>query len=151
MAIKIEQSVVIDQPVEIVFALMAEPESWGWLHPVPRANGQISLDQIDVGTAFRPTLNIQGQDVNLLCEVTDYKSNELLSLACVRENVWLMVDVVFEPVGGGTRLTFKGEGNMRGFFNTLIEPLVGQEINTQVKASLEKLKDVLESSPPRGA
>jgi hypothetical protein len=56
-----------------------------------------------------------------------------------------MVDLILEPVDGGTRLTCTGDGNMRGFINNLIEPLVSQEINEQVKASLESLKELLDS------
>jgi hypothetical protein len=146
VAIKIEQSVMLDHPTVKVFALVSDPENWGWLRPGPQEKGQVSLEQVGVGAEFQPTLDVQGQVVELLCEVTDYAPDELLSFACVRENTWIMVDLVIEPVNEGTKLTCKMEGNIRGFVNNLLEPFISQEINEQVKASLESLKGLLDSS-----
>ena len=153
VAIKIEQSVMLDHPTVKVFALVSDPENWGWLRPGPQEGpqekGQVSLEQVGVGAEFQPTLDVQGQVVEFLCEVTDYAPDELLSFACVRENTWIMVDLVFEPVNEGTKLTCKREGNIRGFVNNLLEPFISQEINEQVKASLESLKGLLDSRTPR--
>lgn len=151
MAIEVEQSVVIHRPREELFALVAKLDNWGWLRLEPREDGETSLAGADVGTAFRSALEVKGQRVELLCEVTDYEPDERLAFACVREDAWFMVDLVFEPADGGTRLICKGEGNMRGFFNNLIEPLVAQEMNERVKAGLESMRGMLDPETSREA
>jgi uncharacterized protein YndB with AHSA1/START domain len=148
VTIKVEETVVIQRPREEVFASVANSENWGWLRPVPQERAQASLERVDVGTVFRPALNLNGQSVEMLCEVTDYEPDERLAIACAREDMSFMMDLILEPVDGGTRLTCTGEGNMRGFINNLIEPLVSQGINEQVKASLESLRELLNSGGP---
>ena len=148
MTIKVEETVVIQRPREEVFASVANSENWGWLRPAPQEKAQASLERVNVGTVFRPALNLSTQRVELLCEVTDYEPDERLAVACARENTSFMVNLILEPVDGGTRLTCTGEVKMRGFINNLIEPLVSQEINEQVKASLESLRELLDSGGP---
>jgi hypothetical protein len=49
-----------------------------------------------------------------------------------------------EPGGGGTRLTFRGEGEPGGFFK-LAEPIVGRKAERQFRSDFETLKDLLEA------
>jgi len=136
--------VVIHRPLEEVFAFLADFENWSQWQPDFWESEQTSRGPVDVGTTFHQSLDIQGRRIELLCEVIEYEPNEKLSFAYERENMSFVLDFIFEPVNGGTRLTGRGEGHMSGF-SSLFEPLVEREINNQVKANLENLKGLLES------
>ncbi len=138
---------MVQRPLEEVFAFVANLENWAEWQPAFRKS-EPSRSPMQVGTRFRQALDVQGQRIEFLCEVTEYEPNEKLSFAYVSEGTSFTFDFVFEPIeDGSTRLTGKGEGHMSGFLG-LFEPLVGHEVNKQVKANLEGLKVLLESRTP---
>jgi hypothetical protein len=100
---------------------------------------------MEVGSTVRQTLEISGQQIELLCKVTGYESNERISLEYSCNGLSLGVDLIFESLDGSIRLTAAGEGQMGGF-SALFEPLVEREINAQLKANLEVLKSFLEEA-----
>jgi uncharacterized protein YndB with AHSA1/START domain len=136
--------VVIRRPLEEVFGFLSDPENWTLWQPDLRESAQFSGGSIEAGATFRQALDLQGRQVELLCELTEHEPNERLSFACDREDVTLAFALVFEPVEYGTMLTGRGEGELNGFYG-LFEPLVDREANEQVKANLHNLKDYLES------
>ena len=99
-----------------------------------------------VGDTFRQTLEIPGQRIELLCEVVELEKDERLMFEYFWDQLFLCISLVFEPFDGDTRLTARGEGRMGGFL-ALFEPLVESEVNTQLNAKLEDLKNLLESRP----
>ena len=108
---------------------------------------QTSRGPVDVGTSFRQTLDLGGQRILLLCEVTGYEEGERLSFDYTRDGLSFWLGFYLEPVEGGTRVTGRGEGRMTGF-SSLFEPVVEREIGGQIKHSLDDLKVLLESSTP---
>ena len=145
--IKVEQSVVIERPLEEVFGFLADLRNWSLWQPDLRVSEQISGGSMEAGATFQQALDIKGRRVELLCEMTGNEPNEKLSFACDREDMALAFDFVFDPVENGTRLTGRGEGRLNGFYS-LFEPLVDREANQQVKTNLHNLKDYLESRSP---
>jgi hypothetical protein len=88
--IKIEQSVVIQRPLEEVFGFLFDPENWTLSQPDLReSEQQFSGGSIEPGPTFRQALDVKGRRVELLCEVTGHEPNESLSFACEREDVAL--------------------------------------------------------------
>ena len=141
---------MIHRPVEEVFAFLGDIENWARLHPALRESDQTPRGPVEVGSAFRQTLEIPGQRIELLCEVTEYEPNERLSFEYAWDQLSLGVSFVFEPLDGSTRLTARGEGRMGGL-SALLEPLVNGEINAQLKTNLDNLKRHLESRAASGA
>lgn len=84
--------------------------------------------------------------MDLLCEVTGYEENRRLSLSYAHEGASFLIDFVFEPQNGGTRLVAVGGGRVTGLYK-LFEPVVEGEINARVGSSLTNLKDLLEGTP----
>ncbi len=140
---------VIDRPPGEVFASLSDLENWSRWWPDLLESEQTSRGPMEVGTLFRQTLQVGGQRVELLCEVTGYEEDEELSFDYARDGLSFWLGFYLEPVGSGTRVTGKGEGRMTGF-SSLFEPLVGREIDEQIKRSLDDLKILLEPSTPNG-
>jgi hypothetical protein len=136
--------VVIQRPLEEVFAFLADLENWSVWRPDLRESEQTSRGPLDVGTTFRQALDVGGQRMELFCEVTEYEKNRQLSLDYARDGLWFGLTFYFEPAEGGTRITGKGAGRMSGL-SSLFEPLVDREVNQQIKTSLDDLKSLLES------
>ena len=114
--LKIEQSVVIGRPVEEVFAFMADFENWARLQPSLRVNEQASGSPMEVGDTFRQAIEIPGQRKELVGEVVEYEKDEMLSFEYAWDQLSLGISLIFEPLGGSTRLTATGQGRMGGLF-----------------------------------
>ena len=97
-----------------------------------------------MGSTFRQAFHTSGGKVDLLCEVTGYEENRRLSLSYAHEGASFLIDFLFEPQDGGTRLVASGDGQVTGFYK-LFEPLVQEEINAKVGSSLTNLKELLEA------
>jgi uncharacterized protein YndB with AHSA1/START domain len=146
--IEVEQSVVIDRPLEEVFAFLTDLENWSLWQPDLRESEQTSRGPMDVGTTFRQALDVGGRRIELFCEVTGHEKDEKLSFDYARNGLSFALSFYFEPVEeGGSRITGKGEGRMSGF-SSLFEPIVDREVNEQIKTSLDDLKVLLESRTP---
>ncbi len=138
---------MIDRPPGEVFTFLADLENWSRWQPDLLESKQTSRGPMEVGTTFWQTLDVGGQRVELLCEVTGYEAREELSFFYARDGLSFWLGFHLEPVERGTRVTGKGEGRMTGF-SSLFEPVVDRGINEQVKRSLDDLKVLLESPTP---
>lgn len=140
----------INRPVEEVFAFVSDSENWPYLRPASPAGEQTPRRPMRVGDRFVQDLQIPGQRIELPCEVTGYEPNERLSLGYSWNSLTLELDFIVEPTVRGTRLTGRGEGRASGFF-ALMEPLIGLEVNREVRTGLENFKSLLEPKNPGGA
>ena len=149
MAIREELSVVIDRPIEEVFAFATEPENEPLWQSTSLETEQTSGGPVGVGTTFRNTSKFLGRRIDSTYEVTE---NEPPRRQCVRATSGPIPGsgcYLFEPAEGGTRFTQRFEAEIGGFFR-LAEPLVARAIRRQMEADMETLKDLLESSETEG-
>jgi uncharacterized membrane protein len=150
VAIREEHSVVINRPVEEVFAFATDPNNDPLWQSTSLETEQMSEGAVDVGTTFRNTSKFLGRRIESSFEVTE---NEPPHKQCVR--------VISGPIpgsgcylfesadGGSTRFTQTFEAEVGGFFR-LAEPLVGRALRRQMQADMETLKDLLESGETEG-
>ena len=144
MAIREELSVVIDRPIEEVFAFATEPENEPLWQSTSLETEQTSGGPVGVGTTFRNTSKFLGRRIDSTYEVT---GNEPPRRRCVRVTSGPIPGsgcYLFEPAEGGTRFTQRFEAEIGGFFR-LAEPLVGRAIRRQMEADMATLKDLLEA------
>jgi len=150
MAIQQEHSMVIDRPIEEVFAFVTDPNNDPLWQSTSLETEQTSEGAVDVGGTFRNTSKLLGRRIESTYEVTE---NEPPRRQCVRitsgpipgEGCYL-----FEHVdGGSTRFTQTFEAEVGGFFR-LAEPLVGRVIRRQMEADMGTVKDLLESRQEEG-
>ena len=142
--IKVEYSVVINQPVEEVFSFMSNVENnplWvsGVLETKLTSPGPMAVGS--TGTDVRQFL---GRRMESTWEVTEHEANKKSAFKVASgpmpfEGVW-----TFEPVEGGTKVTFVAQGEPGGFFK-LAEPLVGRIAKRQIENDHDNLKDLLEA------
>ncbi len=150
MAIRKELSVVIDRPIEEVFAFATEPENEPLWQSTSLETEQTSGGPVGVGTTFRNTSKFLGRRIDSTYEVTE---NEPPRRQCVRVTSGPIPGsgcYLFEPAEGGTRFTQRFEAEIGGFFR-LAEPLVGRAIRRQMDVDMATLKDLLEAGGTEGA
>ena len=150
MAIREELSVVIDRPIEEVFAFATEPENEPLWQSTSLETEQTSGGPVGVGTTFRNTSKFLGRRIDSTYEVTE---NEPPRRQCVRVTSGPIPGsgcYLFEPAEGGTRFTQRFEAEIGGFFK-LAEPLVGRAVRRQMDVDMATLKDLLEAGGTEGA
>ena len=142
--IKAENVVIINKPVEEVFAFTNEPENTAKWQPdvvsVEYPNGKPKE-----GDQFKEVRKFMGKDMETTLEITALKPNVQYSAKTLTGPVPYEVSVNFESVEGGTKMTTVIEGEAGGFFK-LAEGMVAKQLNKSLKEDSERLKSVLEAS-----
>ncbi len=141
--LKIESSIVINRPVDEVFAVLSNIENnpkWssGFLEAKKTSQGPIG-----VGTTWRAVQKALGQRIETEAEVTEYEPNR----KCTQRGKSpfpVKVQMTFESVEGGTRVNLRLEGEPGGFFK-LAQPLVANMAKRNIEGDLANLKDLMEA------
>jgi len=139
-----EVSIVINRPLEEVFAFLSDLEN-----NLKWRSGQIeakktSVGPIRVGTTYRMVNNVLGRRIEGEGEVTEYEPNRKFTSIGRSGYLPLEAQRVFEPVEGGTRVTFVLKAEPGGFFK-LAEPLVATLAKRRVEMDAANLKDMMEA------
>ena len=142
--IKIETSVLINRPVNEVFAYVANLENGQeWQTDVQELR-QTSEGPMGVGTVWHEVRQLLGRLVEQSNKMTQYEPNKKFAY---RQSGTVPVEamITFESVAEGeTKVTMTGEAEPGGFFK-LAEPLVAQMAKRQTEANAANLKDILEA------
>jgi uncharacterized protein YndB with AHSA1/START domain len=139
--IRIEFSVDVDRPPSDVFAYITDADRLPeWQSGAVEAHWQGEKVK---GARIREVRKFLGRRMESELEVTDYEPDRRFGLKIVSGPVPFSVTQVLEPRNGGTKLTFKGEGEPGGFFK-LAEPVVARVAERQFRSDFETMKDILE-------
>ena len=138
-----EASVVINRPPQEIFAYMTDVRSWPeWNMGILEAE-QTSEGPMGVGTTLRGVSQFLGLRGEWTSEVTEYEPNRKWGQKIAQGPMSVEQSCTMEPVEGGTRLTWGGEGEYGGFFR-LAEPILVRMFQRQLETILANLKDILE-------
>jgi uncharacterized protein YndB with AHSA1/START domain len=140
----LELSIVINRPVDEVFAFVSNPENYPkWVASSSELK-ITSAEPIGVGTTYRSVITVMGRRIESEIERTEYEPNR--SFAETTRSGPVPVDnrVTFEPVAGGTRITLTSVAEPGGFFK-IAEPLLVRVVKRQFEADYANLKDLMES------
>ena len=141
---RIQHSIVINRPVEDVWAFMAVPENdLQWISGLVE-NTQTSEGPMGVGATFKGTRRFLGRSIESGVEITEWEPNKRGSIKSTSGPMSFNGTRTFESVEGGTRVSEDFEAEIGGFFR-LAEPLVLRAAKRQIAADYETLKDILES------
>jgi uncharacterized membrane protein len=141
---RVEASVVINRPLEEVFAFASNPENdMQWESDVSDVE-QTSEGPMGVGATYRGVIHFLGQRLEWASEVTHFEPNERVHFKLAAGPLDLEESCTFEPVEGGTRVTVVYGGDPGGFFK-LAEAVVVRMFQKQIEGNLANLKDVLEA------
>ena len=141
---KLEQSVVINRPIEEVFAFVSDFEkSPQWMAELVEAK-QTSAGSLGVGTTLSGVAQPLGRRAESTQEVTEYKPNRRFAIKSTSGPVASEDAYTFESVAGGTKVTRVVEAELGGFFK-LAEPLIVRMMGRQFETNFAHLKDLLEA------
>ena len=142
--IALEHSVVIDRPLDEVFAFVTEVENaplWqAWAVEAKLASNSPQA----AGSQYTYVTSFLGRRFESAGEITTYEPNRKYGWRVKSGPVPAEAICTFEAVAGGTKLTMNGNAEAAGFFK-LAEPIVGCMAKRQIAADLDNLKDLLEA------
>jgi uncharacterized protein YndB with AHSA1/START domain len=146
MDVKQEHSVVIDRPVEEVFAFVTDPNNDPLWHASTLEAEQTSEGAVEVGTTYGVVLKFLGRRIETTYEITEYEPPRRHCVRITSGPIPAVGCHLLDPTdGGSTRFTQTLDRGELGFFFRLAEPLVRRAINRQSEADMATLKDLLES------
>ena len=143
--IAIRDEIAINRTPGDVFEYVADiPNFTAWQEATEEAV-LTSEGPLGVGSTFQVKTKILPiWSATISGRVTEYETpNKMVIETGERSPFSATGSYSFEPIEGGTRVTFDGTVRMRGLLK-LIEPLVGTSFRKQSAAELRKLKEVLE-------
>lgn len=144
---KTEESVVIDRPIKEVWDFLDDPNNQTmWQSNVEKFE-QVDDGPRQVGTKFRGVTRVAGQSVEWTAQTTEYDPPRANAFQSIEAPMSFRGATTLEPVGDdATRVTYRLEAdNFGGFFGKLADPIVNRMYSRDVKASLDNLKEILES------
>ena len=145
MAATIKASIIINKPVDEVFAYVTDVKTWPrWEAGLLKAE-QTSDGPLNVGTTFRGMNQVLGQRMEWTSEVTNYIPSKSWGQKIVSKNWATEESLTFEPFQGKTtKFTLFSELEMGGLLG-LFAPFVARRMQKQIEKNLVRLKDILES------
>lgn len=146
MAATIKASIIINKPVDEVFAYVTDVKTWPrWESGLLKAE-QTSDGPLNVGTTFRGTNQVLGQRMEWISEVTNYTRCKSWGQKVVSKGWSTEERLAFEPFqGSSTKFSLVSELEMGGLLR-LFAPFVARKMQKQIEKNLVKLKDILEAS-----
>ena len=143
--IKIENSTIINRPVDEVFEFLANSENNPQWQSGTQEVKKTSEGPIGVGTTYLSVSKLLGRRLESIVEYTAYEPNKRVAGKATSGPIPFQFETTFEPAAeGGTKVTSGGEGDAGGFFK-LAEPLVARMLKRQFETDSANLKDLLEA------
>ena len=140
---KVEKSIVVNQPIEKVFAYITNPRNNPKWQP-DILDSQVSPDEpTHVGTRVTDVRTLLGRRLELTTEVVEFEPNRLLHVKSTSGPIPFRGYITFEPVNGGTKVNILAEAEPTGFFK-LAERMFSSTWRKGLEDSLNKLKEQLE-------
>jgi uncharacterized protein YndB with AHSA1/START domain len=141
---KYEQSVVINRPVEEVFAFATNPEKEPLWNASMEESEITSEGPIGVGSTVRSVSRVMGRPAESTWEVTEYEVNVKKAVKSTSGPIPFESAAVFESVEDATKLTFTFQAEVGGIFK-LFSPLIVRMGKKGTEKSLANLKQLLEA------
>ena len=141
-----DQSVVIDRPLEEVFAFLADPENDAHWTPMVKETRKTSEGPWGVGSTYEQSGRFLGRNYEMPWEVTEYEPNRKISQRLITPGPLQMSgSSSVEAVSGGTRVTLTGEVQTSGFFWLLPDRIMAFPAQRRLRVTLVNLKEFLET------
>ena len=138
-----EKSVVIDRPVEEVFAFMTNPDNDVLWREGVVLSEFTSDGPMGVGSTMRQVSKFMGREMDTTLEVTVYDPPYQVCVESVSGSMSFEACWNYEDHDGGTFMTFSGEADVGGFFK-VAEGMVARQAKKQMDTDHANLKAVLE-------
>jgi uncharacterized membrane protein len=143
--VRVEDSIIINRPIEVVFAYATDVKRFPEWAATVREAEQTSSGPMAAGATVRTVIQFLGRRLTVDQVITDFEPNRTMASKSLSGPVSGVITTSFEPANGGTKVTWAIEGESKGFFG-MADPLLGQIFKRQIEAQLGTLKDLLEGS-----
>ena len=145
---KNQHSVVINAPVERVFAFAADFENDPrWRSEVQRMRYTTGRP-VGVGSRAVETARMLRQTLETTTVTTDYEPNRRVAAKSTSGPVPIVASRDFEAVPGGTRFTYTLEGDTSGvLLLRLMGSILTRLYQKRIESYLRTLKGILETEP----
>jgi carbon monoxide dehydrogenase subunit G len=147
---KIERSIVIDRPVDEVWAFVHDTTKDALWQTTLTESEKLTDGPMRVGTRVREVRHFLGLRIEVAWEVTEYEPYRKSAIRGVSGPIPLTGGYRLEPVAAGTRFTVRGELDAHGLFK-LAEPVFARITRRELEANLGHLKDLLETDATAGS
>jgi uncharacterized membrane protein len=141
--IRFELGVVIDRPVEKVFAYLTDVRNLPDWQASAEEAGWEGDGAVGVGSRMRERRLFMGRTIESTLEVTAFEPDRLFELEAAGGPIPLRVRHELEPADGSTRVRVAAEGKPGGLFK-LAERMVAKQAERQFTRDFERLKEILE-------
>jgi carbon monoxide dehydrogenase subunit G len=141
---KFEINLVINRPIEEVFAFISNPENLPRWRAGTLELTRTSSEPLSVGSIFKGRFTFLGRPFDGNLEIILHESHRRYGTRLTEGPFPLEARYTLEPAGNGTDLTLVIEGEPGGFFK-LAEPLVVSLAKRSYEADLNNLKEMLEA------
>lgn len=146
--LNLEGSIVIDKPLEEVWAFMDDSALAGDWQPYLVELRRDPPDQSRVGKAQFYTFQYLGRRIDNHYVVTEH---EPISRTAYRSlpgsSIQATGETRFESVEAGTRLTMEFEPEIGGFFGIMPKPIVTWTYRRTLTQNMSRIKTVIEAAP----
>ena len=140
---RIEESIEIKRPPEIVFSFTTDAKSWPKWQPFPEAE-QTSPGPMGVGTTTKGTIRMMGLTMKWAAKVKEYEQNRKFGKDITCGSIANEQHNTYDPIEGGTKFTIvydmKVGGPMKLFSSVMVSSM-----HKALKKALSNLKGILEA------
>ena len=138
-----EISVLINQPVEKVFAYLADAQNLRAWQADLLEHEPLTEGPIRVGARFREVRQTGPSKSDFQAEITAFEPNKRFSTKTIT-GPQATVDYAFHAEQGGTRVTYQFSLQTSGLMR-LMEPLLAGSIKKDTEKDFQRLKQILEN------
>jgi uncharacterized membrane protein len=143
--IKVENSIVINRPVDEVFEFVSNIENNPLWQGATLEAKKTSEGALRVGSTSATVTKFLGRRIEASGEITEYEPNQKLSSKITSGPIPAKSSASFERAAEGqTKFSIVFEADATGFFK-LAEPLVRRAAQRQIDNDHATLKDILEA------
>ncbi|HKQ00576.1 MAG TPA: SRPBCC family protein [Actinomycetes bacterium] len=141
---RIDGAVVIKRPVGEVFDFVADERNEPRYNPGIRRAEKLSPGPIGRGTRFQAEAGTLGRTIGMTMEYTTYDRPRRLGSSIHMAAADIVGMLRFDPVTGGTRMSWSWELRLRGLYR-LLTPIIAGVGRRQEQANWAGLKRFLEA------
>lgn len=142
--IKNEKSILIQRPIEEVFAYVGNLQNGPEWQPGLLEVRRTTQGPLGIGTQFTSVRKLMGRKMESSVEFVAYEPNSKVTFKNTPGSMPMEASYLFESTVEGTRLTTTIELQPGGFMS-LAEPMIAASLRREMESNFGDLKDLLES------
>ena len=145
MATTIQDSTLINCPVEKIFSYTTEAKNWPvWQSFIMEAE-QTSQGPWCIGATFKGVSRLMGISMKWTGKASEYEPNKMWSKDISCGSMFIHENAEYVPLKEGIEFSISYEMKIGGFLK-LFSPMIVASMRRETKKSLNKLKNIIEKT-----